>query len=77
MKLRDGQTKWALLQGLSRRVPQVLIEQLKLGFGAPIGSWLRGLFYEWAEHLIGQLSLKYQLWDMLMSQAFLEHQQKV
>ncbi len=57
-KIKNGQSKLPLRRILYKHVPQVLIERPKMGFGIPIGEWLRGPLREWAETLLDEGRLK-------------------
>lgn len=99
MKVRQGKGKLPLRRVLSRYVPPELFERPKMGFGVPIGTWLRGPLRDWAEallderrlrtegflqpapirsawaeHVSGKRNVQYNLWAILMFQAWLEAQ---
>ena len=51
-KIKDGESKWILRQLLYKHVPRKLVERPKMGFGIPIGDWLRGPLRGWADTLL-------------------------
>jgi asparagine synthase (glutamine-hydrolysing) len=67
---RDGRSKWPLRRILEGYVPAELIERPKMGFGVPIGDWLRGALRPWAEDL---LSARRLARDGLLDAAVVRH----
>jgi asparagine synthase (glutamine-hydrolysing) len=60
MKLKNGVGKSILRDLLYRYVPKDLIERPKMGFGVPVGVWLKGPLRDWAEILLDESKLQQQ-----------------
>lgn len=58
LKIKNGETKWILRQLLYRYVPKALIERPKMGFGIPLGKWIRGPLRDWVEALLDERRLR-------------------
>jgi len=52
LKINGSESKWILRALLQRNVPSQIFERPKMGFGIPLGTWLRGPLREWAEELL-------------------------
>jgi asparagine synthase (glutamine-hydrolysing) len=101
LKIHNNCGKWILRSYLKKLLPRELFDRPKMGFGAPIGIWLKGPLKDWANELLspeninkyallnsdrvqeiwrqfldGRVSWDKQLWNVLMLQSWLNHNQE-
>ena len=74
-KVRHGLTKWPLRQILNAYVPHSLVDRPKMGFGVPIGDWLRGPLKAWAADLLFSKDLQDEFLDeKIVERMWQDHQ---
>jgi asparagine synthase (glutamine-hydrolysing) len=78
MKIKDGKGKWILREILKKYVPQKYTERPKMGFGIPLGDWLREELKDWGEELINKKNLQNEGYfnSELVTKLWNEHQTK-
>lgn len=59
-KINNNQQKWILKQILLKYLPNKLIDRVKMGFGLPIGKWLKTDLLDWSSNLLDYDTLKNQ-----------------
>ncbi len=72
----EGRTGKKILRDvLAGYVPRDLFERPKVGFGVPIGDWLRGPLKSWAENLLNERRLRQERFFQppLIHQKWAEH----
>jgi asparagine synthase (glutamine-hydrolysing) len=62
LKIRGGKGKHILRQLLFSLAPQQLFDRPKVGFGIPLGDWLKGPLRPWAEDLLAEARLREEGW---------------
>jgi asparagine synthase (glutamine-hydrolysing) len=75
-KIVDGESKHLLRRILRTYVPDDVINRPKMGFGVPVGAWLREPLRPWAEELIApsRLSAEGYLRSEPVQRMWSEHQ---
>jgi asparagine synthase (glutamine-hydrolysing) len=78
MKIRNKDGKWILKQILNKYIPKEYTERPKMGFGIPLGDWLRDELKDWAEDLLDKKNLENEGYvnPDLVIKLWNEHQSK-
>jgi len=76
MKVRGRTGKHVLRTLLARYVPRELFERPKMGFGVPLGDWLRGPLRPWAESTLSAIPKALGLDENLVRATFATHQER-
>jgi len=58
IKTKNDTQKWPLKQILYQHIPRELIERPKMGFGVPVGDWLKGPLREWMLDTLNEDKIK-------------------
>jgi len=63
-RIRGGQDKWLLREGMRRILPAGLVGRPKVGFRVPVNDWFRTTMRDWVhDHLTGTDSRSRDLYD--------------
>jgi asparagine synthase (glutamine-hydrolysing) len=57
-RIRNGRSKWILREVLARYVPPTITDRPKVGFTAPVATWLRAQLRPWAEEALAAPALQ-------------------
>ena len=64
LKIRNGVAKWPLRQILHKYVPPQLVDRPKMGFGVPLGDWMKGPLRDFCENFFSE--------SLIQKQGFLD-----
>ena len=78
MKIKNNDGKWILKQILNKYIPKEYFDRPKMGFGIPLGDWLRDELKDWAENLLVKKNLENEGYfnSDLVLKLWSEHQNK-